>query len=126
MSSGVRKVDEIRIQWPGIPGRGEHIRLALEYAGVSYTEMNNPEQLLPTLTDAAKIGYPPHFAPPALKLPSGHVLSQTPAILNHIAPKLGLAGEVKGLDAEETRSLVNQLVLTALDLNNEVLACTVP
>jgi glutathione S-transferase len=48
------------------------------------------------------------------------VLSQTPAILNHIAPKLGLAGKKEGSDAEELQSLVNQLVLTALDLSNEV------
>lgn len=110
------------VQWPGIPGRGEHVRLALEYAGASYTEVNDPVKLLPTLTNAAKIGYPPHFAPPALKLSSGRVISQTPNILNHIAPNLGLAGKVEGEDQEEIRSIVNQLVLTALDLNNEVRA----
>jgi len=59
------------------------------------------------------------------------MISQTPAILNHIAPKLGLAGELgsklatgelSGEDwekAEEERSTVNQLTLTALDLCSE-------
>ena len=82
--------------------------------------MSDPKKLLPSITDASKSGFPPHFAPPALKLPSGRFLSQTPAILNHIAPKLGLAGKVADGDVEEIRSTVNQLVLTVLDLSNEV------
>ena len=77
--------------------------------------------MLPAITDPKKSGYPPHFAPPALKLPSGRILSQTSAILNYLAPKLGLAGKKEGEDEEEVRSTVNQLVLTALDLNNEVI-----
>ena len=76
--------------------------------------------MLSTITDPKKSGFPPHFAPPALKLPSGRILSNTPAILNHIAPKFGLAGKSEGEDEEETRSIVNQLVLVALDLNTEV------
>ncbi|KAI0792264.1 glutathione S-transferase-like protein [Abortiporus biennis] len=118
--------------WPGIPGRGEYVRLAFEYAGIPYSENLDAKTLVPTLHDASKIGFPPHFAPPALKLPSGKVISQTPAILNHIAPILGLAGakgsklvagaelsEADFEEAEEERSSVNQLVLTALDLCNE-------
>ncbi|KAH9936032.1 glutathione S-transferase C-terminal-like protein [Amylocystis lapponica] len=119
--------------WPGVPGRGEYIRLAFEYAGEPYVEANDVKKLLPTLTDTAR-GHPTHFAPPALELPSGRLLSQTPAILNHLAPKFALAGEwgskLAGPDAnaltdeereraEEERSIVNQLVLTALDLGSE-------
>ena len=107
-------------KWPGLPGRGEHVRLAFEYAGVPYVEFNDPSKLLTVITDSKAIGGTPHFAPPCLKLPTGTFLSQTPAILNHIAPKLGLAGNKEGADPEELRSLVNQLVLTVLDLNNEV------
>lgn len=117
--------------WPGIPGRGEYIRLAFEYAGHPYTEMSDAGKLLPTITNANKVGHPPHFAPPALELPSGRMLSQTAVILNHIAPKLGLAGalgstvvksdlsEAEREKAEEERSTVSQLVCTALDVNNE-------
>lgn len=91
---------------------------------------------MPTLSDPSKTGGIPHFAVPALELPNGKFLSQTPAILDYLALKLGLDGS-KGLkerekeekeekgkeDVEErevVRSWVNQLVLTALDLNNEV------
>ncbi|KAI0760491.1 glutathione S-transferase C-terminal-like protein [Fomes fomentarius] len=124
-----RTEDYILYYWPEIPGRGEYVRLALEYGGVPYTEQTNPQTLLPTLTSAAHIGAPPHFAPPALQLPSGRVLSQTPAILHHIAPRCGLAGpRGNTLDdgwverlarAEEERSVVNQLTLTALDWSDE-------
>lgn len=96
------------------------MRLAFEFAGVPYTEMNDAGKLLSTITSASKSGHPPHFAPPTLKLPSGRFLSQTAAILNHIGPKFGLAGKKEGDDPEELRSLVNQLVLTALDLSDEV------
>ncbi|KAF9813265.1 hypothetical protein IEO21_05700 [Rhodonia placenta] len=79
--------------------------------------MSDAGKLLPTITNASKVGHPPHFAPPALELPSGRMLSQTAVILNHIAPKLGLAGAL-GSTVEE-RSTVSQLVCTALDVNNE-------
>ncbi|KAI0701060.1 glutathione S-transferase-like protein [Cytidiella melzeri] len=117
-SKKLKKEEYVLYYWPGVPGRGEHIRLALEYAGAPYTEFNDPRKLIATIQDPTKVGGCPHFAPPCLKLPSGTILSQTPAILNHIAPKLGLAGKVEGEDPEELRSRVNQLVLTALDLNN--------
>lgn len=93
--------------------------------------MSDAGKLLPTITNASKVGHPPHFAPPALELPSGRMLSQTAVILNHIAPKLGLAGalgstvvksdlsEAEREKAEEERSTVSQLVCTALDVNNE-------
>jgi len=118
-----QKTDEyVLYYWPGLPGRGEYIRLAFEYAGIPYTEENTPPKFIGIITDPAKSSHPPAFAPPALKLPSGRFLSQTTAILNHIAPKFGLAGEKgsKGVEGgeegEEERSSINQLVLTALDL----------
>lgn len=69
--------------WPGIPGRGEYIRLALEAASASYTDHANdaksPESVLafidPTY-DSEGSQLPP-FAPPILK--HGEILlSQTP------------------------------------------------
>lgn len=127
MSSPPRKVQKLAgyvlHYWGGIPGRGEYVRLAFEYAGVPYTNANDPGKLMKQLHASS----PPHFAPPVLELPSGKFLSQTPAILNYLAPKLGLAGEkgnlLKGAveddeereAAEFERASVNQLVLTALD-----------
>ncbi|KAI0370629.1 glutathione S-transferase C-terminal-like protein [Pilatotrama ljubarskyi] len=134
-----RTEDYVLYYWPEIPGRGEYVRLALEYAGIPYTERLTND-VLETVSSTAKVGAPPHFAPPALQLPSGRVISQTANILNHIAPRCGLAGEwgnklnthgedaretVRALDedeiekAEEERSIVNQLVMTALDWQNE-------
>ncbi|KAI0821935.1 glutathione S-transferase C-terminal-like protein [Trametes gibbosa] len=133
-----RTEDYVLYYWPGIPGRGEYVRLALEYAGIPFTERSS--DLMNTLTSKSKVGTPPHFAPPALQLPSGRVLSQTANILNHIAPRCGLAGELgsrlnthgadarealRALDedalekAEEERAIVNQLTMTALDLQDE-------
>jgi len=125
-ASKKQKTDEYILHyWPGLPGRGEYVRLAFEYAGIPSTENLDPGNLISTITDPAKSSSPPALAPPALKLPSGRFLSQTSAILNHIAPKFGLAGEKgsKGLEGgeegEEERSVVNQLVLTGLDLCSE-------
>ncbi|EMD35356.1 hypothetical protein CERSUDRAFT_85364 [Gelatoporia subvermispora B] len=143
-----RKTNEYTLYyWPGVPGRGEHVRLAFEFAGVLYKDIGEPAQIT-RLTQVSHTAHPPHFAPPALALPSGKLLSQTSNILNLIAPRLGLAGALGSLlaprsqrvgkaweefgedkereltdeervDAEEERAVVNQLVLTALDLNNE-------
>ncbi|OCH89353.1 glutathione S-transferase C-terminal-like protein [Obba rivulosa] len=143
-----RKTNEYTLYyWPGIPGRGEYIRLAFEFAGVPYKDANDPKQFM-QLFQPEHAGHPPHFAPPILALPSGKLLSQTPAILNLLAPRLGLAGARGSLlappaqrlggawaefgeerervlkedeteDAEQERATVNQLVLTALDLCSE-------
>lgn len=130
--------------WPEIPGRGEYVRLAFEAAGEPYTDDTDVGALTKLVMSASVAGHPPHFAPPVLELaspassakraktregqsaPEGSTqsvfISQTPAILAYLAPKLGLGGDLEG-DSEEERELrrarVNQLVLTALDLSNE-------
>lgn len=66
--------------------------------------------------------YPPHLAPPILEV-NGAFISQTSNILNYIAPTIGLDGTEGLADPEQIalrRAHVNQLVLTALDLNCEV------
>ncbi|TVY94356.1 Glutathione S-transferase P [Lachnellula willkommii] len=83
------------IYWPGLPGRGEHIRLALEEAGASYTDSAQQKdginvvlaQINPqNLGDASN---PPPCAPPILKH-GDLTISQTPNILLYLAPRLGL------------------------------------
>lgn len=65
-------------------------------------------------------GNPPVFSPPALRV-SGKgrngalVISQTPNILLYLGEKLGLVP-----DDEAGKLYVNQLTLTALDLDNEI------
>lgn len=66
--------------------------------------------------------YPPHLAPPILEV-NGGFISQTSNILSYLAPILGLDGTEGLADPEQIalrRAHVNQLVLTALDLNNQV------
>ena len=116
---------------PGIPGRGEFIRLALEAAGVSYADVGNDsaaggykavQEVCMNTKNESQSGNPPVFSPPALRVPGAGpdgaplVIGQTPNILFYLGDKLGLVPE----DDEQGRWFVNQLALTALDLNNEV------
>ncbi|KAF2855019.1 glutathione S-transferase protein-like protein [Plenodomus tracheiphilus IPT5] len=113
---------------PGIPGRGEFIRLVFEAAGVSYRDVANESEdgakSLYTLIDPSSTGdadgNPPPFAPPALRVPgegkngNALVLYQTPAILAYLGNRLNLAGA----DAAESAWVLGH-ALTALDCNNE-------
>jgi glutathione S-transferase len=103
------------LYWPGIQGRGEFIRLALEDAGVPYDDVGRLpgreggaaaiERLLeepgPWLTP---------LGPPALR--HGEVLvAQTAAVLQYLAPRIGLVP-----DDEASRLRAHQLQLTIADL----------
>ena len=111
------------LYWPGIPGRGEHIRLCFEATGTPYEDACNVDKAgmkeLTTLISPDHTGdslNPPHLAPPILKH-GDLIISQTPNICLYLAPKLGLAGPE---DEENAIYHVNQLALTALDgLSNE-------
>ena len=63
--------------WPGIQGRGEFVRLALEDAGAAYV-------------NKAPEGEYQAFAPPYLKA-GKLVIGQTANILHFLGPRLGLA-----------------------------------
>jgi len=109
----------------GIPGRGEHIRLAFEAAGVPYSDPGNTDNSSEVYAACAsdctgQHGNPPCFRPPMLKVAGAGkgsqalLISQTSNILLYLGPILGLCG------ADEVDKLhVNELTLTALDLNNE-------
>jgi len=112
----------------GIPGRGEFVRLAFEAAGVPYTDPGNAgdsekkkvyEVCSPDIT-GDKDDNPPAFSPPSLRVEAAGkrgkslLIHQTPNILLYIGPKLGLAGT-----EEQDLYYINQLTLTALDMNNE-------
>ncbi|GIZ39747.1 hypothetical protein CKM354_000311900 [Cercospora kikuchii] len=115
---------------PQIPGRGEFIRLAFEAKGVSYTDIANEDskngyskvQDICIGDNLGKEGNPPVFSPPALRIsgagPDGNalIISQTPNCLIYLGDKLGLVGS----GGEQEKFWVQQLALTALDLNNEV------
>lgn len=157
---------------PGIPGRGEFIRLALESQKIPYTDIANPSPSASSSSSSAhengyatvqricmnphalesEAGNPPVFSPPGLRVcfasTGGQgregeegkegktlVISQTPNILIYLGEKIpGLAGgEVKGNgkgkgedgeeddeEREKKKFWIQQLMMTALDLNNEV------
>lgn len=132
--------------WPSIPGRGEFIRLCFEAANVKYTEQNDVPELQKLLLNKDVPGIAaPHFAVPVLGVRSTSAsepaskkakndsssdvkdgqwqyISQTPAILSFLAPRLGLLGdaaELQSLERDVAIAQLNQLCLTALDLNNE-------
>lgn len=94
--------------WPTIPGRGEFVRLALEYAGADYVDVarhNGAKAALPSDKDAR-----PAFAPPWLR--DGEVtIGQTAAILQYLAPRLGLAPT-----NEDDAIWTHQIQLTIADL----------
>ncbi|KAL2072033.1 hypothetical protein VTL71DRAFT_11376 [Oculimacula yallundae] len=111
------------IYWPGLPGRGEHIRLAFEESGTPYTDVaHDPKAMDIVLSQISTSNSgdalnPPICAPPILKHGS-LIINQTPNILLYLGSKLGL---VPTVDEDEGGVYhVNQLTLTALDgLSNE-------
>ena len=120
MASTAGKEEYILHYWPSIPGRGEFVRLAFEASAHAYTDDTDTATLLP-LCMSGRAGHPAHFAPPLLEIVrkdtnTRRYLSQTPAILGYLAPRLGLLGS--GGD-ELDHAHILQLTLTALDLANE-------
>lgn len=113
------------IYWPGIPGRGEHIRLAFEATGTPYIDVSNgtdagAEAVLSQIStkNHGDEHNPPPLAPPMLQHGDDVSIWQTPNILLYLGPKLGL---VPSVDKDPVGLYhVNALTLTALDgLSNE-------
>lgn len=101
--------------WPGIQGRGEFVRLALEEVGVDYVDVaKDPDgeeaatqKILSAMSDESLVT--PPFAPPFLKT-GNLVIAQTAEILSWLGPRHGLA------PADEAGRLwVHQLQLTIAD-----------
>jgi glutathione S-transferase len=102
--------------WPGIQGRGEFVRLALEEAGAEYDDVargSGGMAAMQRLMNGAAGAHPP-FAPPFLK--DGEVLiAQTANILLYLGRRLGLAPR-----DEAGRLWAHQLQLTIADIVDEV------
>ncbi len=101
--------------WPGIQGRGEFVRLALEEAAVPYRDVARRKSGMPAMLaslDGDAVEHPA-FAPPVLK--AGELLiGQTANILLFLGAKHGLAPR-----AQAGRLWANQLQLTIADIVNE-------
>jgi len=100
--------------WPGIQGRGEFVRLALEEAGVDYTDVAREDNsALMRFLDDRDIAHPP-FAPPFLKAGKS-LIAQTANILLFLGERHNLAPK-----SESGRLWTHQLQLTMADLVAEV------
>lgn len=106
--------------WPGIQGRGEFVRLALEAAGADYVDVargsEGQGQGIPAMLHLMKSSTQAHppFAPPFL-VDGKVIVGQTAAILLYLGPRLGLVGK-----SEEKRVWTHQLQLTIADAVTEV------
>lgn len=106
--------------WPGIQGRGEFVRLALEEGGAEYVDVALvPEEqgggvpAMMKFLDGSGIARPP-FAPPFLKA-GRRLVAQTANILLFLGPRLGLVAR----DAS-SRLWTHQLQLTLADFVLEI------
>jgi glutathione S-transferase len=106
--------------WPGIQGRGEFIRLALEAAGADYVDVARGDEAsgqgLPAMAhylEGDSVARPP-FACPFL-VDGKKVIGQSAAILLYLGPRLGLVGT-----SEADQLWTHQIQLTIADLVTEV------
>ncbi|HEY2050932.1 MAG TPA: glutathione S-transferase family protein [Caulobacteraceae bacterium] len=106
--------------WPGLPGRGEFVRLAFEAAGADYRDIARlPEahgQGMPAFMKALAGNRNPHpsFAPPFIR-DGDLTVSQVANILDYLGPRLDLAPK-----EERLRPIALGLQLTIADLVAEV------
>ena len=76
--------------WPSLQGRGEFVRLALEEAGVDYSDVARGWHGVDKLMAAMKEGPTPPFAPPYLRA-GDLTIGQTSTILMFFGERHGLA-----------------------------------
>ncbi|KGM51809.1 glutathione S-transferase [Lysobacter concretionis Ko07 = DSM 16239] len=106
--------------WPGIPGRGEFVRLALEQAGADYVDVGNDEaaggvEAVERFLDDERAERPP-FAPPFLR--AGRVVvAQVANILQFLGPRLKLvaANEADALWTHQLQLTITDVVAEAHD-----------
>jgi glutathione S-transferase len=103
--------------WPGLQGRGEFVRLALEEAQHPYIDVARQGKAgmaaLMKILDGRDLPTPP-FAPPFLK-EGETIIPHVANILMYLAPKLGLVPK-----PDKTRHVANGLQLTITDIVAEV------
>ena len=102
--------------WPGIQGRGEFVRLALEHAGADYADVSREEggmEAMQAFTAGNERGALP-FAPPFLKA-GDLVIAQVANILLY----LGTQHDIAPPD-EAGRLWAHQLQLTVTDFVQEI------
>lgn len=100
--------------WPGIQGRGEFVRLALEEAGAEYVDVARREGGMDLLLSALETETRPSFAPPFLR--AGELtIGQVANILLYLGEQHALAPR-----SDPGRLWTHQLQLTIADLVTEI------
>src|SRR4051795_719953 len=100
--------------WPGIQGRGEYVRLALEDAGADYDDVARGSGGMAAMSRMMEADHTPPFAPPFLQA-GKLVIGQTANILLYLGSRHGLAPK-----AEAGKLWVHELQLTITDLVVEI------
>lgn len=100
--------------WPGIQGRGEYVRLALEEAGADYVDVARGAPGTAAMMKMMEAKTTPPFAPPFLKA-GKLVIGQTANILLYLGSRHGLAPKT-----EAGGLWLHQLQLTVTDFVSEV------
>lgn len=100
--------------WPGIQGRGEFVRLALEGGGIDYRDCARQKGEKGLMADMAARAKRGPFAPPYLEI-DGLVIAQVANILMYLGERHQLAPSNMA-----DRLWLNQLQLTITDLVAEV------
>jgi len=101
--------------WPGLPGRGEFVRLAFEATGTGYRDVAREpggSEAMMRLLDGDERLLP--FAPPILRH-GEHLVSHVANILLYLGPRLGLLP-----DDEAQRHFAHGLQLTITDMVAEI------
>lgn len=109
--------------WPGIQGRGEFVRLALEDAGAKYQDVARAPRGMAAMMrflDGKQPGALP-LAPPFLRA-GKLVIAQTAAILQWLAPRLSLIprDEASRLYAHQLQLTISDLVAEAHDTHHPI------
>jgi len=94
--------------WPGIPGRGEFVRLALEVGKIPYRDRAREEGAEALMADMKARGTV--YAPPYL-VAGDLCIAQTASILLFLGDRHGVAAE-----GEKDRLFVHQVQLTIADM----------
>ncbi|WAS83517.1 glutathione S-transferase N-terminal domain-containing protein [Corallococcus sp. NCRR] len=79
--------------WPGIPGRGEFVRLVLEEAGADWVDVGL-QSGAKAVSDMIARGPVPAYAPPVLKV-GDVVFSQAPNICAYLGERFGWSPRTK-------------------------------
>jgi glutathione S-transferase len=113
--------------WPGIPGRGEFVRLVLEEAGADWVDVGLlPEDKGGGGKVVARLlgqGPVPAYAPPVLKV-GDVVVSQAPNICSYLGERFGLVpkDEASRLHARQFQLTVADVVAEAHDAHHPIAA----